>query len=219
MKKYLPVLKKSPLFAGIGEENLLAMLACLSATIKEYPKDSYIFHCKDVVTSVGIVLSGSVHIIKEDFWGNLLLISQLGEGQLFGEAFSCAQAPELPVSVITVTPVKVLFINYKKIITTCSSACTFHSRLIQNILKSVAAKNLALTQKMEHMSRKTTREKLLSYLSEQSLHASSNSFTIPFNRQQLADYLCVDRSAMSAELCRMRDENLLQFHKNSFTLL
>lgn len=219
MQKYLPILKKSPLFAGIGEENLLAMLSCLSAAVKEYPKDSYIFHSKDEVHSVGIVLSGNVHIVKEDYWGNLLLINQLGAGQLFGEAFTCAQIPNIPVSVVAVSAAKILFINYKKIVVTCSSACTFHNRLIQNILKSVAAKNLALTQKMEHMSCRTTREKLLSYLSEQSLHTGSSIFEIPYNRQQLADYLCVDRSAMSAELGRMRDEGMLFFHKNKFTLL
>lgn len=219
MNEYLSVLKKSPLFAGIGEENLLVMLKCLSATIKEYPKHSYIFHYKDTVTSVGIVLSGSVHVIKEDFWGNMMLISQLGQSQLFGESFSCAQLPSLPFSVVAVQDTKILLINYKKIVVTCSSACTFHTRLIQNILKSVAAKNLLLTQKMEHMACRTTREKLLSYLSEQSLKNGSNTFIIPFNRQQLADYLGVDRSAMSAELSRMHRDGLLLYQKNKFTLL
>lgn len=218
MNQYLPILKKSFLFSGIEETQLLAMLKCLRAVTKEYSKSSFILHTGDSVSTVGLVLSGTVQIIKEDFWGNRTIINQVGSGQLFAESFSCAQTDHLPISVISATHCEVMFFNYKKIIATCSSACQFHARLIQNMLKAVAQKNISLTTKIEHMSQKTTREKLLSYLSEQAHLACSNSFSIPFNRQQLADYLSVDRSAMSSELGRMRDEGLLAFERNHFIL-
>lgn len=218
MEKYIPVLKKSFLFSGIQEHEFMAMLGCLSATAKKYPKNSYIFRAGDSVSTVGLVLSGSIHIIKEDFWGNRTILNQATPGQLFAEAFSCAQTSNLPVSVVSASPCEVMFFNYQKILSVCSSACSFHARLIQNMLKTVAENNLALTRKIEHISQKTTRDKLLSYLSEQAQTAGQNSFTIPFNRQQLADYLGVDRSAMSNELGKMKDEGVVDFDKNYFSL-
>lgn len=218
MNKYLPILKKSFLFSGIEDSQLLAMLNCLQAVTKEYPKSSFILHTGDSVSTVGLVLSGTVQVIKEDFWGNRTILNQIAPGQLFAESFSCAQTDHLPISVVSPSHCEIMFFNYKKIIATCSSACQFHTRLIQNMLRSVAQKNISLTTKIEHMSQKTTREKLLSYLSEQAHLACSHTFSIPFNRQQLADYLSVDRSAMSSELSRMRNEGLLTFERNHFIL-
>lgn len=218
MKNYLDILHTSPLFAGINETDLSSLLSCLSARKKAYAKDVYILSADNTIKDVGIVLSGSVNIIKEDFWGNRAILAKMHLGEMFGEAFAFANLQKLPVSVVSSEKSEILFIDFKKITTTCSSACLFHSQLIQNILKIIAHKNIMLTQKLEHIVKRTTREKLLSYLSEQAIKQGTNSFTIPFNRQELADYLSVDRSAMSNELCKLRDEGIIEFSKNHFQL-
>lgn len=140
-------------------------------------------------------------------------------GGLFGEAFSFARVECLPVSVTAAEKTEVLFINCERIITVCPSACEFHNRLVRNMLKILAEKNMTLTQKIGHMGKRTTREKILSYLSEQAKKAGGESFTIPLNRQEMADYLAVDRSAMSKELGRLKEEGQISFHKNQFQLL
>lgn len=219
MKKYLPLLKQTRLFSGISEGEIEAMLNCLSAVKRSYPKGSYIFRQGTCISSAALLLEGSIHIQKEDYWGNLSILNEISEGELFGEVYACLGNEELLNHAVAVKNSEVLFLDINRILTTCPSACPFHSRLIQNLLSVMAVKNKALTQKLEHMSRRTTREKLLSYLSEQSMKAGSPSFEIPFNRQQLADFLSVDRSAMSNELCKMRDEGILAFERNHFELI
>ena len=218
MEKYLPLLKNSKLFQGIGEDELMSMLDCLSAVTQDYHKGEYVFCRGERVDSVALLMEGCIHIQKEDYWGNLSILSEIAEGEIFGEVYACLGSDELLHNAVAVKPSKVLFLNIKRILTMCPSACRFHGRLIRNLLTALAQKNKMLTRKMEHMSRRTTREKLLSYLSEQSQRAGSPVFDIPFNRQQLADFLSVDRSAMSAELCRMRDEGILSFERSHFEL-
>lgn len=214
----LPLLKKVPLFANIAAKDLNALLCCLAATQKTYAKNDFIFTENEKISAIGILQSGSAQIIKEDLWGNRTIIELLETGGLFGEAFSCAQTKRLPVAVLATVKTKILWINYQKIISTCPSSCPFHTKLIQNMLQIIAAKNIMLTQKIEHITQRTTRSKLLSYLSAQAKIQQKNSFTIPFNRQELADYLSVDRSAMSSELSKMQREGLLQYKQNHFTL-
>ena len=218
MKKYLSVIQKSPLFSGIASSELEPMLQCLSPVINEYEKNAFILRFGEDISSIGIVLAGSVHIIKEDFWGNRNIVMKVSVGQLFAETFACVQGEVLSVNVVAAEPTTVIFLDVRRIMSTCSSACEFHSRLIRNLLTVVAQKNLMLNNKLSHMAQRSTREKLLSYLSAESLKQGSSSFEIPFNRQQLADYLSVDRSAMSNELCKLRDEGILKFDKNSFEL-
>lgn len=211
-------MKKITLFDGISEKEIQLMLKCLSAVVRSYGKGEYIFRRGDHISSVAVLLEGRVHIQKEDFWGNLSILSEIAEGDVFGEVYACFENEEMVNYAAAVKDSRVLFLNLGRVLETCSSACPFHGKLIRNLLFVMASKNRMLTQKLEHMSRRTTREKLLSYLSEQSQRAGSSSFHIPFNRQQLADYLSVDRSAMSSELCRMRDEGILEFQKNHFVL-
>lgn len=218
MNKNLGIIKKSPLFSGITENEIESMLSCLSAKSKSYKKNQFVFRSGENISEVGMVLSGSVHIAKEDFWGNRSILTKAAAGQLFGETYACAQAGTLGVSVVAAEPSEVLFLDVRRIMTICSSACEFHSRLIRNLLSVLAERNLMLTKKMEHMAQRTTREKLLSYLSAESQKSGSAAFKIPFNRQQLADYLSVDRSAMSNELCKLRNEGILTFQKNDFVL-
>ena len=218
MKNILEILSQSPLFASINPNQLTSLLSCLSAREVEFGKDAYIHQAGSTIQEVGIVLSGSVNIIQEDFWGNRTILSKLGPSELFGESFCSANLFLLPVSVVTTEPSTILFIQFQKIITTCSSTCVFHTTLIHNLVTLLAMKNIMLTFKIGHMAKRSTKDKLLSFLSHSAILAKSNSFSIPYSRQELADYLCVDRSAMSNELSKLKEDDLIDFHKNSFHL-
>lgn len=218
MEKHFALLNKTTLFAGIETNKISAMLNCLSAHTTSYEKETFILHNGDMVHQVGMVLTGSVLIIKEDFWGNRSILSEISPGGLFAETYACMGSTPLEVSVIAASHCEILFLDIHKILTVCSSACEFHARLIHNLLSTLAQKNIFLTRKMEHISQKTTRDKLLSYLSAESQKAQSPSFSIPFSRQQLADYLSVDRSAMSSELGKLKKEGILDYTKNAFFL-
>ena len=219
MEKYLKVVEQAKLFKGIGEQEAVSMLSCLGAYQRSYQKGDCVFRKGERITAVALLLDGAVHIRKEDYWGNLSILNEISAGEVFGETYACLEVGEMLNNAVAVKNSQVLFLDVKRVLTTCSSACQFHGKLIQNLLSVLALKNKMLTQKLEHMSQRTTREKLLSYLSEQSLREGRPSFDIPFNRQQLADFLSVDRSAMSNELCRMRDEGILEFERNHFVLL
>ena len=167
---------------------------------------------------MGVVLAGSVHILQEDFWGNRSLLGRAGPGDLFAEAFACAGVLRLPVSVEACEPTDVLLLDAGRLSAVCPAACPHHTQMIRNLLRLMAEKNVGLARKVEHMAQRTTRDKLLSYLSAEARRNGGSAFSIPFNRQQLADYLAVDRSAMCSELSRLRDEGLLDFHRSAFVL-
>ncbi len=215
---YISILKKSRLFSGLETNEIQSMLRCLSAVEKKYDKNEVVFQQGETVDYMGLVLSGCVHIVKDDFWGNRTILSDIIPSQMFGESFACANKQALTVSALAVEATTVLFLDIKRILTTCSSACSFHTRLIRNLLSVLAEKNLMLTGKIEHITKRTTREKLLSYLSAESIKAGSATFQIPFNRQQLAEYLAVERSAMSLELSKLQKQDFLTYHKNEFHL-
>lgn len=218
MEKYLTILKKSRLFAGFDEETLNLLLGRLPAEKRAFPKGTFIFHIGDQIPSMAVLLEGRVRIQKEDYWGNLSILNEIMPGEVFGESYAVPGSEPIVNNVVAVEDSIVLFLNFHQILTMCSLDCPFYGKLVENLLKVLSAKNRMLAQKLGHMSKRTTREKLLSYLSEQSVKAGSASFEIPFNRQQLSDFLSVDRSAMSTELGKMRDEGLLEFRKNHFTL-
>jgi CRP-like cAMP-binding protein len=216
--KHIPVLMKCPLFTGIEPGKLNMLLPCLSANIKEYTKSSLVAKAGEKPEDVGIILSGNIHILREDYWGGRQIISSLAPGDLFGESFLYAGVRVLPVSVRANEDSEVLFINGDRLIRSCPNSCDFHAGLISNMMKLIAGKNVALTRKIGHITRRGLREKVLSYLSEQAVLRGENSFEIPFNRQELADYLSVDRSALSGELSRMQEEGLISYRKNGFTM-
>lgn len=198
-----------PLFRGVPAEELPALLARASARTCAFQKGELLLRRGDVTRRLGLVLEGSVHIIREDFWGNRSIVGLAGPGEVFAESYALAGEP-LEVSVLAAAPGAALFLE--------ADGLT-DARLTANLLHLLARKNLMLTRKMRHMARRTTRDKLLSYLSAQALAAGSSEFDIPMDRQQLADYLAVDRSAMSAALGKLRDEGVLTFRKNHFRLL
>lgn len=218
MKDFLPVLRSSPLFSGISAEEASAMLSCLQAEKKDFPKEAFLLHAGDTAESIGLILSGSILVIQEDIWGNRNILSKAGPGQTFAAAYACAPGSVLNVNVFAETPVTALFLNVKRILNVCPSACTHHSRIIRNLLSDLAEKNLRFSEKLTHMSQRTTRDKLMSYLSAEAQRLGTYEFDIPFSRQQLADYLGVERSGLSLELGKMRNEELLDFHKNHFAL-
>ena len=218
MKDFLPVIRSSQLFSGISEEEIVAMLSCLRAEKKEFQKEDFVLRTGDTVEAIGLVLSGSVLIMQEDIWGNRNILSKAGPGQTFAAAFACAPGSVLNVSVMAEMSVTVMFLNVKHILTVCPSACARHSRIIRNLLGELAEKNLRFSEKLTHMGQRSTRAKLMSYFSAEVQRHGKYEFDIPFSRQQLADYLGVERSGLSVELGKMRKEGLLDFHKSHFIL-
>lgn len=208
----------SSLFDGIQQADYEAMMKCLLTKQRSYQKGEFIFHSGDHVEHIGMVIKGKVHIMKEDFWGNRMILGEALPGELFGEVYVCAQAKQLEVSVVAKMDTEVLFLDVQRILTTCPTACKFHVKMIQNLLFSIAERTLAMTRKIEHMSKKSLRGKILSYLSSEAMRTGEKEFCIPYNRQQLAEYLSVDRSALSAELSKMQKEGILEYRKNWFHL-
>lgn len=219
MTEFVPVLKKTKLFSGVGEEDISTMLSCLGARLIRYKKGEYVLRQGEHLSDILVLAQGSLYIQRDDYWGNRSILGHIGAGEIFGEAYAAPESGPLLNDVIAVEDSAVLFFDVKRVISTCPSACRFHTMVVQNLFYVISEKNRSLVRKLDHMSKRTTRGKLISYLSEESRKQNSESITIPFNRQQLADYLSVDRSAMSGELCRMRDEGLLEFEKNRFRLL
>jgi CRP-like cAMP-binding protein len=215
---FFSFLKKSALFHGVSEEELGSLIKCLGCTFKTYKKDEVIYLAGDFVREIGIVVSGRTHIVKDDAWGNSNIIAEITDGEMFAEAFVCGGVGVLPVSVIAVLDTEVMFIDFQRAVTTCTSACVFHALLIRNMMGIFARKNIMLAGKMEHIVKRTTKEKLLSYLSEQSKLRGSNSFVIPFDRQGLADFLSVERSALSAEMSKLKANGIINYCKNHFEL-
>lgn len=219
MKEFYPILEKCPLFDGIAMEDLQAMMGCIGGHVLRVEKGQFVMREGDPATYVGLVLSGSVQLVREDYYGNRSIVAHIGPSQLFGETYACAGVPALPISIAADTDSTVLLMDCRRITTSCSSACAFHSRIIFNLLRLVATANLLYDQKIQITSQRTTREKLMAYLLSQAKMQGSNSFFIPYDRQSLADYLEVDRSGLSSEISKLRNDGILQSEKNHFTLL
>ncbi len=208
----------SELFRGIDEAEIRMIMPCINARLHTYEKGEYIARSGDTITSVGMVIVGSVQVIDEDFWGNRNILSHVGEGDVFGASYACVPDVRLQASIVAPEPCRVMFMDIRKMACTCTNACSFHQRLSQNLLMQIARKNLMLTEKIGQTSKRTTRDKLLAYLSAQAKKQGASTFDIPFNRQQLADYLSVDRSAMSSELGKLKGEGVIDYRKNRFQL-
>jgi len=218
MEKYSVVLEKCPLFNGIKKNDLMKMLNCLGAKVEHFDKKYTVMAEGNPSKYIGIVLSGSVQIARTDYYGNRSILAEMGEGETFAEAFACAELSSVPVSVTAVDPCDVMLIDCSHILHTCSNNCGFHQQLIFNLMKDLAVKTLLFHQKIEIVSKRTTRDKLMTYLSMYAKKVNSNIFEIPFDRQELADYLEVDRSGLSAELGKLRNEGILECTKNRFEL-
>ena len=219
MKKYLETLKKCPLFDQIADTDLLRMLTCLGARVVSFDKKYTILLEGSSANHIGIMLSGTAQLTMVDYDGNRSILGELAPSELMGEAFACAQVKAIPVSVIASEACEVMFIDSDHILHTCENHCGFHRQLIYNLMKVLAVKTLRLHERIEVTSKRTTRDKLLTYLTLQSKRAGSRRFEIPFDRQELADYLEVDRSGLSAEIGKLRREGILENKKRYFELL
>ncbi len=219
MREYLKLLQTSALFEGISEDEILQLLVCLNANIRVFGRGETVLRLGEDLEHIGLVLNGRVLVFRDGLLGERTLIAQVSKGGLFAEALAFARIRELPVSVEALEKSEILFLKSAKLLATCHSNCVFHRTLVSNMMSILAQKSLLLSSKIRHISKRTTREKLLSYLYEQASASQSTQFIIPFNRQELADYLCVDRSAMSNELSKLQQEGILSFHKSAFKLM
>lgn len=213
------VLVSCPLFSGIAVDDLQGMLNCLGARYMTYQKGEIILSEGEPARDVGVLLSGGIQLIRTDYYGNRSIMMNICPGQLFAETFACASAESLPVSVVATDDCKALLLDCRRVLTSCCNACTFHSRIIFNLLQIVAKKNLALHRKAMVTAKRTTRDKLMTYLLLQAKDAGRADFTIPFDRQGLADYLEVDRSGLSAEMSKLKKEGVLDYYRSGFRLL
>lgn len=219
MEKYFSILRKCPLFFDIEDKNLIALLGCLRAKVETYDKKYTILAEGNPAKYIGIVLSGSAQMITIDFYGNRSIVAQIENSEIFGEAFACAGIDSIPVTVVASEPCEIMLIDRERILNSCSNACSFHRQIIFNLMKDLATKNLMFHKKIEITSKRSTREKIMTYLMQQAKINGSDSFTIPFDRQELADYLEVERSGLSAEIGKLKKEGIIDFSKNRFILL
>jgi CRP-like cAMP-binding protein len=219
LKKFLQVIRKCPLFCDIADEDLLRMLVCLGARVEFFDKKYTIFSEGSRAKLIGVVLSGSVQMVQMDYYGNRSIISEFAASEVFGEEFACAETDALPVSMIANDPCEIMLIDCSHILHTCHNNCGFHQKLIFNLMKELALKTILFHQRLEINSKRSTREKLLAYLNMEAQKYASESFEIPFDRQELADFLMVDRSGLSAEIGKLKKEGVLNTEKNRFTLL
>lgn len=218
MKKYIEILKNCPLFYDIDENDLPIMLNCLEAKTEVFEKNYTCLTEGSKAKYIGIVLSGAVQTEKTDFYGNRSILGITLPGEVFCEAFACSDIKSLPVCVVATKKSEIMFLDSDHLLHTCKNNCNFHNQLIFNLMRDIATKTVAFHQKLEIISKRSTRDKLLSYLSMMSKKEGSSSFYIPFDRQELADYLEVDRSGLSALLSRLRQEGLIDYKKNYFEI-
>lgn len=217
-EEYFSVIQTAPLFKNVSNNEMSSMLGCLGAQMAGVNKGEAVLLAGDRPQHIGIVLAGTLHIVKDDYDGNRNLVGAVGPGDIFAEALCCAGTAESPVSVLADTDAVVLLMRFDRILHTCPNSCVFHTQLIENMLGIVAQKNLMLQSRMEIISLHAVRAKVLKYL-EGLAARQGREITVPFNREELANYLCVERSALSHELARMKKDGLILYKKNSFTLL
>lgn len=209
----------SPLFRGIAEGDLKPMMACIGGYVRTYPKGTYIALEGEILENMGMVISGTVHMLKEDVWGNKTIYAYMGANQLFGESFICGSSALSAATFYVASGCKILWLPFARVMHSCTTACQFHHQLIENMVTMLADKNRQLMDKLEVVSRKTLRDKVMAYLSLQAQYAGKNQFEIPLSRSELAEFLCADRTALARELSKMKDEALIHFDKNGFEIL
>lgn len=212
-------LMQYPLFQQIKEEDLKSLFGCLSARERVYKKGEFIILLEDEIRYIGVVCHGTVQMLKEDIWGNKTMLVQMKESDVFGETFVCSTAYFSTVSFYAAEDTEVLFLHYDKVMHTCSTICKFHHRLVENMVMKIASKNLQLMEKLEVISKKTLREKIMSYLTIEAQKQGQEYFNLPLGRVELAGYLCADRSALTRELSLMQEEGLITYDKNTFRIM
>ena len=208
-----------PIFNKIKEEDLSKLLGCVGYRIEQYKKGELIFVEGDYLENIGVIISGSVDMIKEDAWGTKTIVIRMSSPTLFGETFICGNDSITSVSFEAVEDTTVMFIPVHRAMHSCTNACAVHQQLIENIIKLIADKNLMLMRKMEVISKRTLREKIMAYLAQQAQQQGTKYFEIPLRRVELAEYLCADRSALTRELTNMKNAHIIDYDRNVFRLM
>lgn len=209
----------SQLFAGIRKEDMPGMLGCIGYHIRSFEKGAVIAFEAESINHVGVVLTGKVDMVKEDLWGNRTMLVRMGKDEVFGETFACGEDSLSMVTFVAAEDSEVLFLSFCRVMHTCTHACAFHQTLIENMVRIIARKNRELMRKVEVVSKKSLREKVLAYLSIQAQQQAARTFEIPLGRSELAEYLCADRSALTRELAKMQEEGIIDYHRNTFKIL
>ena len=209
----------SQLFAGIRKEDMPGMLGCIGYHIRSFEKGAVIAFEAETINHVGVVLTGKVDMVKEDLWGNRTMLVRMGKDEVFGETFACGEDSLSMVTFVAAEDSEVLFLSFCRVMHTCTHACAFHQTLIENMVRIIARKNRELMRKVEVVSKKSLREKILAYLSIQAQQQAARIFEIPLGRSELAEYLCADRSALTRELAKMQEEGIIDYHRNTFKIL
>ena len=217
MRGRTQILRNTGLFEGIEDGEMETMLKCLGAFTRRYAKDEFLFRRGDRTDCLGVVLSGNVRGVREDWWGNRTVLGDAGREKVICTDYACTSDP-LDVSIVATEPTEVMFLDVGRAANVCNSSCEFHNRLVKNLMKSLAGMSLGMNRRLDQLSKRSTREKICAFLSDQARAAGSSDFVIGMNRQEMADYLGVDRSAMSTELGKMQREGILEFQKNHFVL-
>ena len=219
LENYYNQIKNSPVFFGMTDDELKGLLECFHARIKKYEKEEMVIRQGDIISNIYLILEGGVNIEKDSYWGRRIIISRLGKNDNLALSFVGSKDVESSVDAITVEDTLILILSYEKCTSMCQNACTRHKVLINNLFQILSKENIELIQQIENVSQKSIRDKILTYLSNEAQKNHSDKFTIKFNRQDLADYLNVDRSAMSFELSKLQKEGLIKYNKNQFELL
>lgn len=209
---------ESHLFDGINRDEQKAMLSCIGYHIGTFRKGDIVAFEEENIRHIGIVLSGAVDMVKEDLWGNKTTLVRSRKNDIFGETFACGSDNLSVVTFLVSEDAQILFIPFDRVMHSCTMACRFHHRLIENMVRIIANKNRDLMRKVEVVSKRTIRERLLSYLSIQAQVQQSRYFELPLGRLELAEYLCVDRSALTRELAKMKEEGLIDYDRNCFRM-
>lgn len=219
MEEYLLALQKCELFKGIKEENIIQMMSCLKPKINNYKKNDYIVTSGDVLDGLGIVLSGTAAVIKENEGGNRHIMKMMGVGDTFGEIVVFSKKASWPATVVALEKCTVFFLPKNKIISECDNVCPWHRDLVRNMLGIVSNMAIMLNKKVEYLTIKSMRAKINKLILEMYEQSGSKTFMLPMNRNELADFLNVSRPSMSREMSRMKDEGIIDFHKETIKIL
>ena len=211
------ILRNTGLFEGIEDGEMETMLKCLGAFTRRYAKDEFLFRRGDRTECLGVVLTGNVRVVREDWWGNRTVLGDVGAGMPICTEYACTSDP-LDVSIVASEPTEVMFLDAGRAANVCNSSCEFHNRLVKNLMRNLAGTSMVMNRRLDQLAKRSTREKICAFLSDQARAAGSSDFMIGMNRQEMADYLGVDRSAMSTELGKMQREGIIEFQKNHFVL-
>lgn len=218
-KVFIPNFMDIPLFQGLEREEISEVLQKFHALIKHFPKSDYIYLAGDCVENLCVVLEGTVQMIKEDIWGEKSIIANLGAGSVFAENFLGKLGDRSVVSYFVASDSEILMLPLGRALYDVSAPSKASQRLMCNIVSVLADNNTRLIEKTEILCKKTLRSKILAYLEQEARNNACRQITIPFNRTDLANYLDADRSALTRELARMREEGLIDYNKNTFTIL